>query len=168
MGTPPTESGYGEKSKPVGERSSGDSDERGREQSGYHREQPGGLEEREAEKATNIKEESLPLDEDKSNVDPSKKEQHERERTKEQDGRRDNSRAESDRRGLPDSEQVGGQGTPATDTTGHSQSRRGDIDVSGSQPGAGLREDLNKSYSNEEIHQIVSSVTDMIFIPSSC
>lgn len=168
MGTQPTESDYGKESEPVGERSTRDSDKRGGEQPGYYREQPGGLEGKEAEKIADIKEKTLSLTENKSEVEPEKEEQNERERTKEQDGRRDNSRAESDRRGLPDSEQVGGQGTPATDTTGHSQSRRGDIDVSGSQPGAGLREDLNKSYSNEEIHEIVSSVTDMIFIPSSC
>jgi len=48
VGTPPTKSGYGEESKPVGERSSGDSDERGREQSG-------GLKEREAEKVADIR-----------------------------------------------------------------------------------------------------------------
>jgi len=162
VGTPPTESGYGEKSKPVGERSSGDNDERGREQSGYHREQPGGLEEREAEKATNIKEESLPLDEDKSNVDPSKKEQHERERTKEQDGRRDNRRAESDRRGLPASEQVGEQKTPAEDTRRDSQSRRWQSQIGSGESRTRPQYDVNKSYTNEEIHEIVSTVTDIV------
>jgi len=39
---------------------------------------------------------------------------------------------------------------------------------SSSQSGAGFKYDVNKRYTNEEIHQIVSSVTDMIFIPSSC
>lgn len=120
------------------------------------------------EKTTEIKEKALSLTENKSEVEPEKEEQNERERTEEQDGRRDNSRAGSGRKILPESKQVGGQGTPATDTTGHSQSKRGNIEIGGSQSGAGFKYDLSKSYSNEEIHQIVSSVTDMIFIPSSC
>jgi hypothetical protein len=51
---------------------------------------------------------------------------------------------------------------------GIAKSQRMQSGDSGSQSGAGLKYDLSKSYSNEEIHQIVSSVTDMIFIPSSC
>lgn len=162
MGTPTAESDYGKESEPVGERSSRDSDKRGREQSGYYREQPGGLEEKEAEKIADIKEKPLPLDKDKSDAEPSNKEQHERERTKEQDGRRDNSRAESGREILPDSKQVEGQRTSATDTTGDSQSQRMQSGDSSSQSGAGLKYDLSKSYSNEEIHEIVSSVTDIV------
>ena len=168
MGTQPTESDYGKESEPVGERSTRDSDKRGGEQPGYYREQPGGLEGKEAEKIADIKEKTLSLTENKSEVEPEKEKQNERERTEEQDGRRDNSRAESGREILPESKQVGGQGTPATDTTGHSQSKRGNIEIGGSQSGAGFKYDLSKSYSNEEIHEIVSSVTDMIFIPSSC
>lgn len=162
MGTPPTESGYGEKSEPVGERSSRDSDKRGREQSGYYREQPGGLEEKEAEKIADIKEKPLPLDKDKSDVEPSNKEQHERERTKGQDGRRDNSRTESDRRVLPASEQVGKQRTPVEDTRRDSQSRRGQSQIGSGESRTRPQYDVNKSYTNEEIHEIVSSVMDIV------
>ena len=162
MGTPPTESGYGEKSKPVGERSSGDSDERGREQSGYHREQPGGLEGKEAEKIADIKEKTLSLTENKSEVEPEKEKQNERERTKEQDGRRDNSRAESDRRALPASEQVGEQRAPAEDTRRDSQSRRWQSQIGSGESRTRPQYDVNKSYTNEEIHEIVSTVTDIV------
>lgn len=168
MGTQPTESDYGKESEPVGERSTRDSDKRGGEQPGYYREQPGGLEGKEAEKIADIKEKTLSLTENKSEVEPEKEKQNERERTEEQDGRRDNSRAESGREILPASKQVEGQRTSATDTTGDSQSQRMQSGDSSSQSGAGFKYDLSKSYSNEEIHQIVSSVTDMIFIPSSC
>ena len=165
MGTQPTESDYGKESEPVGERSTRDSDKRGGEQPGYYREQPGGLEGKEAEKIADIKEKTLSLTENKSEVEPEKEKQNERERTEEQDGRRDNSRAESGR-DTSESKQVGGQGTPATDITGHSQSKRGTL-RSAAVNLAGFKYDLSKSYSNEEIHQIVSSVTDMIlFLPA--
>ena len=87
----------------------------------------------------------MPLDKDKSDVEPSKKERHERERTKEQDGRRDNSRTEPDRRELPASEQVKGQRIPVEDTRRDSQSRRGHSEVSGSESGARPQYDVNKS-----------------------
>jgi hypothetical protein len=116
------------------------------------------------EKTTEIKEKPLSLTENKSEVEPEKEKQNERERTEEQDGRRDNSRAGSGREILPASKQVEGQRTSATDTTGDSQSQRMQSGDSSSQSRAGLKYDVNKRYTNDEIHEIVSSVTDIILI----
>lgn len=73
----------------------------------------------------------------------------------------DNSGAQPGREELPDTEQVG-TGIPVQDTARNSKSKRRNAGVGSSELGNGPQYDVNRNYTNEEIEEIVSSVTDIV------
>lgn len=83
----------------------------------------------------------------------------------------DHRQSESDRRGLPESEQVPEQGVSSESTPRTGQGERVFTKDSSNQSRARQEYDVNKKYFNEEIDDIVSSVTEvkggMILIPCS-
>ena len=62
---------------------------------------------------------------------------------------------------LSDTQQVG-SGTSVQDSASNSKGKRRNIRVGGSELGNRPKYDVNKSYTNEEIGEIVSSVTDIV------
>ena len=73
----------------------------------------------------------------------------------------DNSGAQPGREELPDTEQVG-TGVPVQDTARNSRRKRRNTGVGSSKLGNGPQYDVNRNYTNEEIEEIVSSVTDIV------
>ena len=80
---------------------------------------------------------------------------------REQDTRTNNSRTQPRREELPETESVEPR-TPLQHTVEIGRSKRGNTRTSGNQLGDRPLYDVNKNYSNEEISQIVSSVTDIV------
>lgn len=89
-------------------------------------------------------------------VKPTKNQNGERERN--EDSRADNRGVEPGREELPSSEQVGA-GTSVQDTAADSGSERRGLGIGGGESGTRPRYDVDRDYTNEEIHEIVSSVT---------
>lgn len=79
----------------------------------------------------------------------------------EQNTRTDNSRTQPRREELPDTQSVE-PGTPLQHTVETGRSERGDSRISSSQSGDRPLYDVNKNYTNDEIKEIVSSVTDIV------
>ena len=75
-----------------------------------------------------------------------------------EDGGTDHSRTEPGREKLPETVQVG-TGTPAENATRDREGKRRNVRKRRGEPGSRPEHDVNKSYTNEEIHEIVSSVT---------
>ena len=73
----------------------------------------------------------------------------------------DNSGAQPGREELPDTEQVGA-GVPVQNTARNSKRKRRNAGVGSSELGNGPQYDVNRNYTNEEIEEIVSSVTDIV------
>ena len=80
---------------------------------------------------------------------------------REQDTRTNNRRTQPRREELPETESVEPR-TPLQHTVEIGRSKRGNTRTSGNQLGDRPLYDVNKNYSNEEISQIVSSVTDIV------
>lgn len=62
---------------------------------------------------------------------------------------------------LPEAQSVGAR-TPVQDTSGDRQSKRMRLGDSSRESRSGSQYDVNKNYSNEEISEIVSSITDIV------
>ncbi len=77
-----------------------------------------------------------------------------------EDGGTDHSRTEPGREKLPETVQVG-TGTPAENATRDREGKRRNVRKRRGEPGSRPGYDVNKSYTNEEIHEIVSSVTEV-------
>ena len=75
--------------------------------------------------------------------------------------RTDNSGTRLGSQELPEPQHVGAR-TPVQDPARDSQSERGNAGVGGSELGTRPRYDVNRNYSNEEIGEIVSSVTEIV------
>lgn len=73
----------------------------------------------------------------------------------------DNSGTQLEREELPDTEQVGA-GVSVQNTARNSKSKRRNAGVGSSELGNGPQYDVNRNYTNEEIEEIVSSVTDIV------
>jgi len=75
--------------------------------------------------------------------------------------RADNRQSESDRGRLPESEQVPEQGVSSEDASRTGESERMLTESGSGQPRTRHEHDVSREYSNEEIHGIVSSVTEI-------
>ena len=82
-------------------------------------------------------------------------------RIRRDDAGTDYRQSESDRRGLSESEQVPEQGVPSESTPRTGQGERVFTGDGSNQSGGRQEYDVNRKYSNGEIHDIVSSVTEV-------
>ena len=81
--------------------------------------------------------------------------------TEDENTRTDNSGAQSESQKLPNTEQVGAR-TSVQHPAKNSESKRGNSGAGRNKLGDRPQYDVNKNYSNEEIGEIVSSITDIV------